>query len=450
MTKRASRATAAQTLLIGSLIFGLFFGAGNLIFPASLGLQSGSATWVTSLSFLVTAVGLPILGVIACAISGQASLYELASRVHPVFALLFTTALYLTIGPFFAVPRTATVSFEMGFAKLVPEGFQQWALLLFTLVFFTVVAIAALRPGKLLDIVGRYLTPIFLVLLAIVLIAAAVIPMNSAPLPEPLEPYATHPATQGLLDGYNTMDALASLAFSIVVLEAVRRLGIREPRAVAGIVARGGVVAAVLMGTIYVALAFMGAGASAILPRDANGAVVLSAVSNHYYGHVGLLLAGAIMLVACLKTAIGLITACSEMFAAMFPKMLSQRAWVLVFTVVSCALANIGLDAILKAAVPVLGFLYPLAIVLIGLALANRWTQWRSMVWRWGIGLTALASLIALAPLVPGLNGATEWMNTHVPGYELGFAWVIPAVLGVVIGFCWPRTPQTERAQQPR
>ena len=228
MTKRASRATAAQTLLIGSLIFGLFFGAGNLIFPASLGLQSGSATWVTSLSFLVTAVGLPILGVIACAISGKASLYELASRVHPVFALLFTTALYLTIGPFFAVPRTATVSFEMGFAKLVPEGFQQWALLLFTLVFFTVVAIAALRPGKLLDIVGRYLTPIFLVLLATVLIAAAVIPMNSAPLPEPLEPYATHPATQGLLDGYNTMDALASLAFSIVVLEAVRRLGIRE------------------------------------------------------------------------------------------------------------------------------------------------------------------------------------------------------------------------------
>lgn len=432
------RATLAQTLLIGSLTFGLFFGAGNLIFPASLGLQAGGATGITALGFLITAVGLPIIGVIACAIAGTTSLYTLASRVHPAFALVFTTVLYLTIGPLFAVPRTATVSFEMGFAKLLPESMQQWALLLFTLVFFAVVAVAALRPGKLLDIVGRYLTPLFLGLLATVLVAAAVVPMSTGPLPAPVGPYEQQAMAQGLLDGYNTMDALASLAFSIVVIEAVRRFGITKPRAIASTVARGGLVAAVLMGAIYVALAFMGAGAVSILPRDTNGAVVLSEVANHYYGRVGLVLAAAIMLVACLKTAIGLVTACSEMFAQMFPKALSQRAWVIVFTAVSCALANVGLDAILTAAVPVLGFLYPLAIVLIGLALANRWTKSRPMVWRWGIGLTALSSLVALAPLVPAFSGAVAWMNVNVPGYALGFAWVIPAVIGTVIGFCWP------------
>lgn len=434
-------------LLIGSLTFGLFFGAGNLIFPASLGLQSGTETGITALGFLLTAVGLPIIGVIACALAGTTSLHELASRVGPVFAVVFTTALYLTIGPFFAVPRTATVSYEMGFAQLFPEGIRDWSLLIFTLVFFGATAIAALRPGKLMDIVGKYLTPIFLVLLATVLVAAMLFPMGSGPLPEPIAPYDAHPAVQGLLDGYNTMDALASLAFSIVVLEAVRRLGIREPRAAAGAVARGGIVAAVLMGTIYVALAFMGAGASSILPRDTNGAVVLSEVANHYYGRVGLMLAAAIMLVACLKTAIGLVTACSEMFAEMFPKFLSQRAWVLVFTAISCALANVGLETIISASIPVLGFLYPLAIVLIFLALANRVTKPRPMVNRLSIAFTTVASLLALAPLVPQLTGAVDWMTDFVPGYELGFAWVLPALIGAALGFCWPpREPEEDEA----
>lgn len=434
-TTREKQAGSGLTLLVASLTFGLFFGAGNLIFPASLGVQSGSATMRTTLGFLLTAVGLPIIGVIAAARSETRSLHELASRVSPGFAVFFTAALYLTIGPFFAVPRTATVSYEMGFSSLLPEGFGGWGLFLFSLVFFGLVTAAALRPGKLMDYVGKYLTPLFIVLLSAVLIAAFVAPMGAAS-ESPIGDYASQPFAQGLLDGYNTMDALASLAFSIVILEAVRQRGVTDPKRMATAVTKGGLIAALLMAIIYSSLAYMGATATGLESRDVNGAVVLSTTANHYYGAIGMALAAAIMLVACLKTAIGLVTACSEMFAEMFPKALSQRAWVIVFSVISCALANVGLDMIIGAAVPVLRFLYPIAIMLIVLALLGPVVARKRLVYVVTITVTALASLLdiaQLAPDVPGLSSLVEVCKAVLPGYELGFGWVAPALLALAV-----------------
>lgn len=425
------RLSFRQSLLLGSLLFGLFFGAGNLIFPISLGLQAGSAVGSAALGFLVAAVGLPILGVVASALSRTSSVHELASRVAPWFGVAFTVALYLTIGPFFAIPRTATVSFEMAFGHLdgTPE---RVVLLLFSAAFFAATLYASMHPGRLLDYVGRYLTPTFLVLLGILLVVALASPAPAAP--APLGEYATHAATQGVLDGYNTMDALASLAFAIVIVQAARGLGVTTPGRIAFEVGRAGIWAAIAMGVIYAALAVLGSRAFELVPRDANGALGLAAIAQHHFAGVGHLLAAAIMLVACLKTAIGLVTSCAEMFERMVPVPLSQRGWAIAFSAVSFVLANVGLDAIIAGAIPVLLFLYPLAITLIALGLLDRWVHDRPWAYRLSLLAAGVASGLALLP--GGARIAGAWL----PGFELGFGWLVPAVIGLVVGCVLPQS----------
>lgn len=436
-----ARLSTRQSLLLGSLLFGLFFGAGNLIFPISMGLAAGSSVMPATLGFLVAAVGLPILGVVASALAGTASLHELASRVAPWFGVLFTCALYLTIGPFFAIPRTATVSFEMAFGGTLSEGAARWALAGFTAVFFAVALAAAIRPGKLLDYVGKWLTPIFLMLLGLLLVVALV-GSGSQP-PAAQGPYAAHALSQGVLDGYNTMDALASLAFAIVVIEAVRRMGVQEPRRIAVEVGRAGVVAAVAMCVIYAALAILGSRSTDVVARDANGAVALSRVASESFGGIGHLLAALIMGVACLKTCIGLLTACAEMFATMFPRSLSQRGWATLFAVVSFAVANVGLETIITAAVPVLVLLYPLAIAIIVLGLLDPWVRHRPWTYRLtvlGAGVVSLLFLLATQAGVPaGVASAASAVGGVLPGFFLGFGWILPALIGLVAGMALPR-----------
>lgn len=449
-TTSRSKLSIAETLLVGSLMFGLFFGAGNLIFPVALGLQAGQSVWPAAAGFLIGAVGLPILGIIASALSRTASLHELASRVSPWFGTLFTCALYLTIGPFFAGPRSATVPFEMAFGGVVDAGARPFVLGLFTFVFFAMVLAAALRPGRLMDIVGRFLTPIFLVLLAVLLVVALVQPAGV--LPAPQAPYDTAPATQGILDGYNTMDALASLAFALVIIEAVRRLGLRKPGAIAAQLGKSGLVAGVAMGAIYLALALVGANAASFVASDANGAAILQAISGRMFGVPGQILAALIMLVACLKTAIGLMTACSEMFAEMFPRVLSQRGWAICFTCISFVLANVGLTAILQASVPVLEFIYPLAICIIMLGLLNRWVQHRPWPYRLMILGAALASLVALLVRLKGtaVGEAAAAVGALLPGFAIGFGWVLPAFVGLVVGMLLPARRSLRDLEQAR
>lgn len=435
----AARLDLRSSLLLGSLLFGLFFGAGNLIFPVTLGLQSGRQVLWAVLGFLVAAVGLPIVGVVASALARTSSLHELASRVAPWFGVVFTCALYLTIGPFFAIPRTATVSFEMAFGTHLTGSGKSLALLVFSAVFFALALLAAIRPGKLLDYVGRWLTPVFLVLLGVLLVVALLHP--SAPMPAAAGPYAAHAGVQGVLDGYNTMDALASLAFALVVIEAVRGLGITSPGRIAAEVGRAGVWAAIAMGVIYAALAVLGAQATGVVARDANGAAALSAVAQRSFGSVGLVLAALIMLVACLKTAIGLLTACAEMFTVMFPHSVGQRGWAVLFALVSFGLANVGLKTIISASIPVLTLLYPLAITMILLGLLDHWV--RNKPWAYRLSMLFAGIVSALAVAATWWPGAAS-VGGVLPGFALGFGWIIPALVGLGIGLALPSAPADE------
>mgnify|MGYP002652221176 CR=1 FL=1 len=252
------RLRPGQTLLLASLVFGLFFGAGNLIFPAGLGRDAGAAVTPATLGFLVTAVGLPVLGIVASAVTGARSVREMTAPVSRRFAVAFTCLLYLTIGPLFAIPRTATVSYEIGVAPLAGDGGLR--LLGFTAAFFAVAAVAAFRPGRLMEWVGRYLTPAFLVLLGALVAAAVVAPMSTGALPSPTPAYADGALVRGLLDGYNTMDALASLAFAVVIVDAARRLGVTGPRRMAVELGKAGLLGGAAMAVVIVVmLAVLGA-----------------------------------------------------------------------------------------------------------------------------------------------------------------------------------------------
>ena len=433
--------TLRQLLAVASMLFGLFFGAGNLIFPASMGQLAGRNLWLAAAGFLVTGVGLPLLGVAALGISRAEGLLGLSSRVSRGYGLFFTCLLYLTIGPFFAIPRCATVSYTVGIQRMLPETGQTLALAVFSLVFFAAVLFFSLRPGEILTWVGKVLNPLFLAFLAVLVLRALTAPLGAVSAIEPSGSYAGAALSTGLLEGYNTMDALASLAFGIIVVNAIRGLGVEEPGQVARSTVLAGVFSSLLMALIYLLVTVVGAQSRGAFPAAANGGEALAQIAEHYFGAAGALILAATVTIACLKTAVGLITSCSETFVELFPHGPGYRVWAVIFCVVSFLIANLGLNAILNYSTPVLMFLYPLSIVLILLTLGGRLFGNHPMVLRWTIGCTAVAALADLLRTLPEgtravlhLEGVVTLAETWLPLCKAGFGWLVPALIGLVIG----------------
>ena len=433
--------TLRQLLAVASMLFGLFFGAGNLIFPASMGQLAGRNLWLAAAGFLVTGVGLPLLGVAALGISRAEGLLGLSSRVSRGYGLFFTCLLYLTIGPFFAIPRCATVSYTVGIQRMLPETGQTLALAVFSLVFFAAVLFFSLRPGEILTWVGKVLNPLFLAFLAVLVLRALTAPLGAVSAIEPSGSYAGAALSTGLLEGYNTMDALASLAFGIIVVNAIRGLGVEEPGQVARSTVLAGVFSSLLMALIYLLVTVVGAQSRGAFPAAANGGEALAQIAEHYFGAAGALILAATVTIACLKTAVGLITSCSETFVEIFPQGPGYRVWAVIFCVVSFLIANLGLNAILNYSTPVLMFLYPLSIVLILLTLGGRLFGNHPTVLRWTIGCTAVAALADLLRTLPEgtravlhLEGVVSLAETWLPLCKAGFGWLVPALIGLVIG----------------
>lgn len=432
--------TLRQLLTVATMLFGLFFGAGNLIFPASMGQMAGRNLWWASAGLLITGVGLPLLGVAALGISRKEGLFALSSRVSRGYGFFFTCVLYLTIGPFFAIPRCATVAYTVGIQQVLPQG-GTTALAVFSLIFFAAVLFFSLRPGEILTWVGKVLTPLFLCFLAVLVLRALTDPIGDVSAVDPFGSYAANAFSAGILEGYNTMDALASLAFGIIVVNAIRGLGVDEPGTVAKSTVLAGLFSSLFMGLIYVLVIVMGAQSRGLFPVSANGGEALALIAAHYFGGVGALILAATVTLACLKTAVGLITSCSETFVQLFPKGPSYRVWAIGFCVISFLIANLGLDAILAYSTPVLMFLYPLSIVLILLTLCGKCFGNDPVVLRWTIGFTMAAALIDLLRTLPA---ATQELlhvvplvtaaETYLPLCDLGFGWVCPALVGLVIG----------------
>lgn len=424
---------------IGVMLFALFFGAGNLIFPAQLGQNAGTNLWPAVIGFLITGVGLPLLGILAMSFSGSKDLQDLAGRVSPAYGIFFTVLLYLTIGPFFAAPRTGTVAYDVGIAPFVNEGSQQTVLLIFTLVFFAATLMFSLYPAKIVDTVGKFLAPGLVGLIAILLIVAVFKPMGE--LQTPTEVYQSGAFVQGFLEGYNTMDALASLVFGIIVIKAIRSMGVTTTSGILKSTAKAGMVAISLLGAIYVGIAYLGATSVEEIGMASTGGPVLSSAVSYYFGTIGSILLAIMIILACLTTSIGLTVSCAEYFHSLLPRF-SYKALVVFFSVITFVIANFGLSNIITFSIPVLMFLYPLAIVITLLAFLSPLFQHSRLVYVSTVAVTFLISLFdGLKALCDSLGiEYFGWMNAVVnfyeqtlPLYGKGLGWLLPALIVIII-----------------
>ena len=281
--------TMRQKILVAGTLFGMFFGAGNLIFPVHLGQLAGRNVIPAIIGFIVTAVGIPIFGVAAIGITHSDGLQTLSSKVGKGYGIFFTCLLYLTIGPLFAIPRCATVSFTTGVSPMLSEAAQPLALLLFSAVFFAFVLFFSLRPGKITVWIGKIINPVFLLFLAVLVIAALLNPGASISAVAPTEPYATKTSAffSSFIEGYGTMDAIAGLAFGIVVIDVIRRIGVDNDDAVAVDVLGSGVLTGILMAVIYVVTILMGTQSRGLFEISDNGGIALTQIAGHYFGGVG-------------------------------------------------------------------------------------------------------------------------------------------------------------------
>lgn len=439
-----------ETLLVGSLLFGLYFGAGNLIFPLKMGQDAGFNLGPVTLGFLLSGVGLPILGIVAAAMSDSESLIDIAMPGGRKFAYFFTTLLYITIGPGFAIPRTATVSYEVSFGGA--DINQRLGLLIFSLVFFAIALKSALNKGNLLELIGKYLTPIFLVLLGILVIFGIIKPMGESGAMDPTKTYMTSPFTKGVIDGYNTLDAPASLAFAVIIISAIKQMGVSEPADIASQTLKSGLVCLAGMSIVYVSLAFLGSQSTNIMDPVDNGAIILAEISKHYLQNVGHVFLSLIVFVACLKTSIGLISACAEMFHDMFKADISYEKYCFIFTIISFAIANLGLSTIISISLPVLLFLYPLSIVLIILSMLSLKLGKRESIYKWTLGFTGFVAIFDLLKALPAfisesgfVTSILNYPDKFLPGFDLGFGWILPALIGFVIGYIIDKNNKTSR-----
>ena len=415
---------------VSLMLFSMFFGAGNLIFPPLLGAQAGTNFTPAVIGFLLGGVMLPVLTVIAIAVSGK-DVRSVANRAGTVFAIAFSIAVYLSIGAFFGIPRTGAVSFSTAIAPTIGSD-TLGASIVFNLVFFGIAFALALRPSGLTNRLGKILTPVLLLLLAM-LITVVLLTFDQTEVP-PVEKYATNPLSSGLLEGYLTMDSIAALAFGIVVISALGGRTTTSNPAILKSTTLAAIIAGLLLALVYSGLAMMGH--RIVGGRDfADGAQLLTTVAKDALGGTGQLVFGGIVLLACLTTAVGLLAASSEFFHSLLPS-LSYRNWLIIFVLISFVISSLGLDAVFTVAVPIIVFLYPIAITVVTLTLLDA-TILRNLTLRLGFSLPVwLVTGYCILQLV-------------IPTWETAeFGWLYPFAIGCMVGTTLDLIQQRKQAQR--
>ena len=401
----------------------MFFGAGNLIFPPFLAYEAGSSFIPAFLGFAVSAVGLPVLALLAIGKSG--SLEKLGNRVHPLFSTIFIMAIYLAIGPCLAIPRTASTSAEM----ILPDN--RLFMLIYSVVFFLAASLVALHPERLSKILGRILSPL-LITLIIILFIASVTSMESIT-SVPLGEYSSSPFAEGLISGYQTMDATAGLVYGIIIFMNLEAMGAEKNRMMkeSAISSIGG---GLLLLGIYMIIAMIGIRARNLSSELTNGAAILTAMTHKVFGEYGKAILSAIFVLACFNTSVSLLSSCGAYFESLFPKV-RRTGWIFIFAAVSCLISNAGLDAIISISEPVLTLLYPVAITLIAITFMKTSDKLK-YTYRIAVFITLIFSLLQMMPI-----------GNSIPLASKGFAWLIPAMIGGIIGYIVDeRTLSEERA----
>lgn len=413
-------------LALGFMAFALFVGAGNIIFPPMVGLNAGEHVWIAAIGFLVTAVGLPVITLIALARVGG-GVDKLSTPIGKTAGLLLASVCYLSVGPLFATPRTATVSFEVGIAPLV-GGATPETLAIYSLFYFALVILISLYPGKLLDTVGHVLAPLKIVALGILGVAAVLWPAGENIVAS--ETYQHAAFSNGFLNGYLTMDTLGAMVFGIVIVNAARSRGIDNCGLLTRYTVLAGLIAGLGLTLVYLCLFRLGAGSGHLVPQDASGAEILHAYVQHTFGTTGSLFLGLLIFVACMVTAVGLTCACSEFFSQYLP--ISYRTLVVLLGIFAMAVSNLGLAELIHVSIPVLTAIYPPCIVLVVMSLTIN-------LWRKPARVVAPVALVSfIFGLIDGIKASTiqhllpDFLQ-NLPLSAQQLSWLPPSIVVLLI-----------------
>ena len=419
-----------KLVLVSFMLFSLFFGAGNLIFPPFLGQNAGSNTIAALAGFLMTAVVLPVLGVVV--VARFEGLDRLGRQVSRHFGLVFAVLIYLSIGPGLGIPRAASVPFEMAVAPYLPGNANVllWRVG-YSLVFFLVALWLCLNPAKLVNRIGQVLTPSLLILIVFLFVSFLLRGETNVVAPQP--EYAHAPFLKGFAEGYNTMDTIAALNFGLVISTTLGTFGLKDKKDTLRYTVLAGVFAGTILALVYMMLSYMGMASSGVYAIQENGAWTLRAIVHQLFGELGAVLLAAIFTLACLTTCVGLINSISQYFSTLFAKV-SYTGWVCVITAFSFLVCNLGLSTILSISVPVLNAIYPVSIVLILLGLSHGLWEKNPLVYPVVITCTGVISVVhALdtSGLLPGL--VSRMLNAWLPLYALGYGWLPVAALALAV-----------------
>lgn len=416
-----------NTFVVGFMLFAIFFGAGNLIFPPKLGFESGVGFWPAILGFVTTGVGLPLLGILV-ATRYEGGYKKALEDIHPWISVLLLGAIYLTIGPFFAIPRTAATAFDMAVIPFIGSS-DPVSLFAFTFVYFAITLWVSLNPTKMVDRIGAILTPVLLVAIIALVVRMASILMSgeynntSAGMETPL--------IVGFIEGYQTMDVLASFAFSVVVMNAIRAKSDKNTSFIKQATVAS-VIAAIALAFIYIAIGWIGNNiplsaetVADVASKGQNlGVFILNDATTQSFGELGRSLLGLIVTLACLTTAIGLVVATSSYFNSIFP-VISYRNYAILFTLIGFGLANQGLNAVISKSVPVLLVLYPISMTAMLLLLVNLVMPLPKLAKGIPLVLVAIVSILSVmgAEIVAGLPFkaySMEWLPVALFGCFIG------------------------------
>ncbi|WP_372404651.1 branched-chain amino acid transport system II carrier protein [Acinetobacter piscicola] len=412
-------------IALGFMTFALFIGAGNIIFPPIVAQQAGEHVWLAALGFLITAVGLPVITIMALSRT-EGSIAILSSPLGKVASLILTVVCYLSVGPLFATPRTATVSYEIGFSSYF--GNSSSSLLIYSVIYFAFVTLVSLYPNKLLDTVGHILAPLKIISLAILGIAAFVIPAGF--IPPAIDGYVSSPVSEGFVNGYLTMDTLGALVFGIVIIHAIRSRGVNDPKLITKYAVIASLISGIGLTLVYLSLFKLGLGSHEVASNASNGAVILHAYVQHAFGDLGSLFLTALIFLACMVTAIGLTCACAEYFSLLTK--IPYKILVFILVLFSLVISNLGLTKLIAVSVPVLSAIYPPAIVVIMLSFLWKYFNNPRLV------IAPVTAVAFIFGIIEGIK-VTAFADIlpdaiqHLPLNAQNLAWLIPSCFVLVI-----------------
>jgi branched-chain amino acid:cation transporter, LIVCS family len=409
-------------LALGFMTFAFFLGAGNIIFPPQAGQQAGEHLIPAMLGFLSTGVSLPLIAIIAVALAGgwKGLTRDLPSKVATLLAVL----IFIVIGPAFAAPRAGLVAYEMGVKPFIADA-GQLSLTIFSIVFFAIALFLSRSRGNLVDLVGKFLTPILF--LALVALAVAVVVNPQDAIEAAKGDYVDMPFLKGFVEGYNTLDAVAALLFGMVIVDAVRSKGITDETETRKYLICAGLIAAAGLAFVYISLFYLGATSGVIAGSAANGGDILAIYVAALFGPAGQMILSLIVLLACLTTVVGLLTACSEYFSSLTKW--SYEKWVTLLAVICCVVANVGLNQLITISLPALFALYPIAMALVILTFIRRWLPNPVLSYR-VVMIVALSFSLIDAAKVAGFDVSAFRI---IPLFDYGMAWLLPTTIALVI-----------------